>query len=353
MKEATMSNMSPSIDSQLGLGLATDPNQETGPAAATPPAASQEVNHRTATAQDVRPTSPPTMASASAHAAAHTAPRAMAAAPVITPERAEPSDSNTSAGPSKTILRLNQVGYAYNRDQPVFSGLDWQFQDRQLYGIIGRSGAGKTTLLSLLAGLTSPTEGSIDFEGQDLAKIDRYRYRSRDIGVVFQAFNLLPHLTAAENVELSMRASGKTIAHKHDRALALLDRVGLSAELANRRILKLSGGEQQRVAVARALSYDPQVILADEPTGNLDLGTQADIIDMLTDLAGEGKCVIIVTHSPDVAECVDKLYELKAQSVRSRSRHHRARAGKAAGRGNATAGGTDQVGSRANSEVMI
>ncbi|MDR2929612.1 MAG: ABC transporter ATP-binding protein [Propionibacteriaceae bacterium] len=216
------------------------------------------------------------------------------------------------------ILELTNVSYSYAGAEPVFTGLDWSFDQNKLYGITGRSGAGKTTLLSLLAGLTNPTVGAVRFDGKDLSAINRYRYRSRDVGVIFQSFNLLPHLTAVENVELSMRASGKKIDHKRDKALALLNRVGLNAELAARRVLKLSGGEQQRVAIARALSYDPSIIVADEPTGNLDLNTQTDIVDMLAELADEGKCVIIVTHSPDVVESVDRVYELQAAPVRAR-----------------------------------
>ena len=223
-----------------------------------------------------------------------------------------------------SILELNNVSYSYTQGKPVFSELDWSFEPKKLYGITGRSGSGKTTLLSLLAGLTNPTEGSINFDGRDLATMDRYRYRSRDVGIIFQSFNLLPHLTAVENVELSMRASGKKIEHKRDQALAVLDRVGLDHDLAARRVLKLSGGEQQRVAIARALSYDPKVILADEPTGNLDFTTQSEIVDMLGDLADEGRCVIIVTHSPDVVECVDQVYKLQGAPARSRTSRRRA-----------------------------
>ncbi|MDR2975281.1 MAG: ABC transporter ATP-binding protein [Propionibacteriaceae bacterium] len=222
-----------------------------------------------------------------------------------------------------SLLELNNISYSYAGAAPVFSGLAWTFEENKLYGITGRSGAGKTTLLSLLAGLTNPTAGTVRFDGRDLASIDRYRYRSQDIGVIFQSFNLLPHLTAAENVELSMRASGKKLDHKRDKSLALLDRVGLGNELANRRVLKLSGGEQQRVAIARALSYDPKIILADEPTGNLDLNTQNDIIDILSDMADEGKCVIIVTHSPDVVRSVDEVYELRAAPVQGRKSRRR------------------------------
>jgi len=216
------------------------------------------------------------------------------------------------------LLELNHVAYAYGNATPVFTDLTWTFEPNILYAITGRSGAGKTTLLSLLAGLTNPTAGSVWYDGHDLARLDRYRYRRENVGVVFQSYNLLPHLTAVENVELSMRAAGKQTGHKRPRALALLERVGLDKELATRRILKLSGGEQQRVAIARALSVDPTVILADEPTGNLDVATQTEILDMLADLADEGKCVIVVTHSPDVVECVDKVYKLQSGTVKLR-----------------------------------
>ncbi|MDR1512102.1 MAG: ABC transporter ATP-binding protein [Propionibacteriaceae bacterium] len=218
-----------------------------------------------------------------------------------------------------SVLELRGVGYSYDGKTDVLKDLNWAFETGVLYGIVGRSGAGKTTLLSLLAGLATPTKGEIAYDGRDLARLNRYRYRSHDVGVVFQSFNLLPHLTAVENVELSMRASGKSFpGKKRDHALSMLNKVGFDETMARRRVLKLSGGEQQRVAIARALSYDPQVILADEPTGNLDLTTQEGIVDSLGRFADEGKCVIVVTHSPDVAECADKVYELVAPRVTTR-----------------------------------
>ena len=211
------------------------------------------------------------------------------------------------------ILSLHNIGFSYNGRQKVLQGLTYEFQKGKIYAIVGRSGAGKTTLLSLLSGLASPTEGKILFEGKDISKIDRYEYRSHYVGVVFQQYNLLPHLTAVENVELSIRASGKKIDNKRKVATDLLEKVELGGVLANRRILKLSGGEQQRVAIARALSYNPDIILADEPTGNLDMTTQEEIMDIFTHLAHEeDKCVIIVSHSPEVASMVDEVYELTA-----------------------------------------
>ena len=210
-----------------------------------------------------------------------------------------------------SILKLKDVSYTFDGRTKVLDGLNYEFEKGKVYAIVGRSGAGKTTLLSLLSGLTSPTSGSIIFDNKDVKKIDRYEYRSHYVGVIFQQFNLLPHLNAVENVELSMRASGKKIADKRNRAIDLLQKVDLDDVLAKRRILKLSGGEQQRVAIARALSYDPDILLADEPTGNLDLTTQEEVMDIFSRLAHEeNKCVIIVTHSPEVAASVDEVYEL-------------------------------------------
>jgi len=210
-----------------------------------------------------------------------------------------------------SILKLQNVSYAYDGRTKVLDGLNYEFEKGKVYAVVGRSGAGKTTLLSLLSGLTSPTDGTILFDDKDVRKIARYQYRSRYVGVVFQQFNLLPHLNAVENVELSMRASGKKIEDKRKRATELLDEVDLDDVLAKRRILKLSGGEQQRVAIARALSYDPDILLADEPTGNLDLNTQEEVMDIFSRLAHEkNKCVIIVSHSPEVAASVDEVYEL-------------------------------------------
>lgn len=179
-----------------------------------------------------------------------------------------------------------------------------------MYCIIGKSGAGKTTLLSLLSGLAKPTGGEIFYDDKNVAKIDKYKFRSKYIGVVFQSFNLLTKYTALENVVLSMDVAGYKTKSKKQRAIELLQGVGLDEDEANRRVLKLSGGQQQRVAIARALSYDPDIILADEPTGNLDTETQNEIMNIFRELTNQGKCVILVSHSPDVAAMCDERYEL-------------------------------------------
>lgn len=139
-------------------------------------------------------------------------------------------------------------------------------------------------------------------------------YRSQNVGIVFQSYNLLPHLTAIENIILSMDISKVKVDNKKELAIKLMEQVGLSKNMANRRILKLSGGEQQRIAIARSLSYNPEIILADEPTGNLDHDTETEILKIFIDLAHkQNKCVIIVTHSENVCNLVDKVYELKKE----------------------------------------
>ena len=208
-----------------------------------------------------------------------------------------------------SILSLQNICFSYGRT-PVLKDISYEFEKGKIYCIVGRSGAGKTTLLSLLSGLANPDSGDIIYDGKSISRIDRYVFRSKYIGVVFQSFNLLTKYTALENVVLSMDVAGYKTKNKTQRALDLLDSVGLDEVEAKRRVLKLSGGQQQRVAIARALSYDPDIILADEPTGNLDRDTQKEIMEIFRDLANQGKCVILVSHSPEVASMCDECYEL-------------------------------------------
>ena len=209
-----------------------------------------------------------------------------------------------------SILSLQNISFSYGKT-PVLRDISYEFEKGKMYCIVGKSGAGKTTLLSLLSGLAAPSSGKIIYDGKDVAKIDKYTFRSKYIGVVFQSFNLITKYTALENVILSMDVAGYKVKNKKERALELLSSVGLDEDEANRRVLKLSGGQQQRVAIARALSYDPDIILADEPTGNLDTETQNEIMHIFRDLAEQGKCVILVSHSPDVATMCDERYELQ------------------------------------------
>ena len=217
-----------------------------------------------------------------------------------------------------SILKLENVGYRYNdapKDTYVFRNINYEFEQGRLYAIKGKSGSGKTTLLSLITGLEKCTEGNVLYDGKDLKKMNLDTYRNTDIGIVFQSYNLLPSLTAVENIILSMDVSKVKVKNKKQKALELMKSVGLSEEHANRKILKLSGGEQQRIAIARSLSYNPKIIIADEPTGNLDKDTENDILNIFENLAKEeNKCIIIVTHSQNVYNRADVVYELKKNS---------------------------------------
>ncbi len=179
--------------------------------------------------------------------------------------------------------------------------------------IVGPSGSGKTTLLYVIGSLEKPESGEIEVAGSDIidAGTDLVRYRRESVGFVFQFFNLIPALTALENVMLPMDLAGKPPAEQHQRATELLDRMGVSGRLLKARPNKMSGGENQRVAIARALANDPEVILADEPTGNLDTATGQMVIDILSGLAHEGdKCVLMVTHDESILEVSDKAFHM-------------------------------------------
>ena len=209
------------------------------------------------------------------------------------------------------ILKIENLNFSYDKEKYVLKDINLDFKEGKEYGIFGKSGAGKTTLLSLIAGLEKITDGDILYDNKSIKKINRDNYRSSEIGVIFQSYNLLPHLTAIENVILSMDLSRVIVQDKKKKALELLKRVGLDEKIANRKILTLSGGEQQRVSIARALSYDAKIILADEPTGNLDKETEEDILNLLISLADkDNKCVIIISHSNKVKEKVDIVYYL-------------------------------------------
>lgn len=217
----------------------------------------------------------------------------------------------------KETLKLQNVSYRYldaKENEYVFKNINYTFELGKMYAIKGKSGSGKTTLLSLISGLEDKYEGVIYYNDKDLKKIDLDTYRNTYIGIVFQSYNLLPHLTAIENIILSMDISKVKVKAKKSKALELMKSVGLNETFMNRRVLKLSGGEQQRIAIARSLSYNPDIILADEPTGNLDKDTEDEILKIFKNLAhNENKCVIIVTHSKNVCDNVDVIYELNKQ----------------------------------------
>ena len=213
-----------------------------------------------------------------------------------------------------SILTLNSVCYQYaGTEKMVLQGINAEFEKGKLYGIMGKSGAGKSTVLAIISGLDIPTDGTICYNGRNMNGIDRYEYRAQNIGVVFQSYNLLINATALENIILSMCISGNKAKDKKSEAYTLLEKLGIEPETANRKILKLSGGEQQRVGIARALAHNPDIIIADEPTGNLDGETEENIMNILSSLAhDEGKCVIVVTHSKNVSSYADELWGLNA-----------------------------------------
>ena len=202
-----------------------------------------------------------------------------------------------------TLLQLQDLTYRYkNTAEAVLYKINYDFEPGKFYSIIGESGAGKSTLLSLLAGLDSPVEGAIKFEGKDIREQGYSYHRMHHISLVFQNYNLIDYLSPLENIRLVNKKASK------DTLLEL----GLDESQIKRNVLQLSGGQQQRVAIARSLVSEAPVILADEPTGNLDEGTASEIVDILKMAAHEsGKCVIVVTHSPQVAAASDEVLELE------------------------------------------
>lgn len=205
------------------------------------------------------------------------------------------------------LLELQDVTYRYkNTAEAVLYQIKYNFEPGKFYSIIGESGAGKSTLLSLLAGLDSPVEGTILFQGEDIRNKGYSYHRMHHISLVFQNYNLIDYLSPLENIRLVNKKISKDI---------LLE-LGLDESQINRNVLQLSGGQQQRVAIARSLVSEAPVILADEPTENLDPKTAGDIIDLLKSLAQKtGKCVIVVTHSKEVAQASDITLELKDKKL--------------------------------------
>jgi putative ABC transport system ATP-binding protein len=217
------------------------------------------------------------------------------------------------------VITVRNVSYKYEGTaNTVLKSVNADFDMGKVYAIVGKSGSGKSTLLSLIAGLDICTEGAISYKQKDLKDLDRDVYRAKNIGVIFQSYNLLTNATAVDNIVLSMNISGSSVKSKEAFAFELLDRVEVRQDTARRKVLKLSGGEQQRVGIARALSHNPDIILADEPTGNLDGATEDEVLNILTSLARQdGKCVIIVTHSQKVAGLADVVLSMSNGEVKS------------------------------------
>ena len=210
----------------------------------------------------------------------------------------------------KNILTIEKLSYSYengNRKRKVLDNINAKFESGKIYAIVGESGSGKTTFLSLISALDKLQDGDIRYNNKSLRKITGQEFRLKYVNIVFQSYNLIKYMTAAENVEVASDFDNrKADPNKY------LEKVGITAEEGKRLIGKLSGGQQQRVAIARALASNSPIIMADEPTGNLDEDTEDKIIDIFRDLAHkENKIVIIVTHSRQVAKRADKVLTLR------------------------------------------
>ena len=206
-------------------------------------------------------------------------------------------------------LELKNVSYAYEKGKAVLQNVSAELETEKMYAILGPSGSGKTTLLSLLGGLDVPTQGSVLFDGEDITAKGLEHHRRNHISLIFQSYNLIDYMTPVENVRLTAKLD----------ATPILERLGLEQDEITRNVLKLSGGQQQRVAIARALASDAPVILADEPTGNLDADTAEEITAILKESAHAfGKCVVVVTHSGEVAKQADVVLEIKRGHLKER-----------------------------------
>lgn len=206
-------------------------------------------------------------------------------------------------------LELKNVSYAYEKGKAVLQNVNAELENGKMYAILGPSGSGKTTLLSLLGGLDVPTQGSVLFGGKDITTKGLEHHRRNHISLIFQSYNLIDYMTPVENVRLTAKLD----------AAPILERLGLTRDETQRNVLKLSGGQQQRVAIARALASDAPVILADEPTGNLDADTAEEITAILKESAHAfGKCVVVVTHSGEVAKQADVVLEIKRGHLKER-----------------------------------
>jgi len=202
----------------------------------------------------------------------------------------------------------------------ILKNINVSFHKGNFYTIIGPSGSGKTTFLALASALDIPKDGTVLYEGKDIKKIGLTRFRNKFVSIVFQSYNLLPYMTALQNVLTAMEITGSRQKNKKNFALDMLQRVGISEEQARQKVLTLSGGQQQRISIARALCCEADLIVADEPTGNLDEDTAQEIVDLLQTLAhNEGKCVIVVTHDPNIAKKSDITIKLSKGNLTIKS----------------------------------
>lgn len=220
------------------------------------------------------------------------------------------------------LLETKNIEYYYQDGENrryILKDVNTSFESGKFYAILGQSGSGKTTFLSLLSALDSPKKGAVLYNGNNINSMGLANYRRNNIGIIFQSYNLIPHYTAFENVKFTMDITDNQLpSDKVSVAYNLLDYLGITKTKANRLVTELSGGEQQRVAIARALSTNVDLILADEPTGNLDEAIELDIINIFKSLARQhNKCVIVVTHSSEIAKHADVILELTKGSLQT------------------------------------
>ena len=209
-------------------------------------------------------------------------------------------------------LELQNIFYSYEKGKSILSNISAELEAGKLYAVLGSSGSGKTTLLSLLGGLDTPTKGEVLFNGENVTAKGLEYHRRNHISLIFQSYNLIDYMTPLENVQLTAKQD----------AIPILERLGLKQDEISRNVLKLSGGQQQRVAIARALASDAPVILADEPTGNLDEDTAGEITAILKESAHTfGKCVVVVTHSGEVAKQADMVLEIRRGHLKERNNY--------------------------------
>lgn len=214
------------------------------------------------------------------------------------------------------LLQTENINYFYQDGEHrrfILRDVNSAFERGKFYAILGQSGSGKTTFLSLLSALEVPKEGKVLYNNENINDIGLAKYRRNSIGIVFQSYNLIPHYTAFENVKFAMDITDNELPEdKTTVAYNLLDFIGITKSKADRLVTQLSGGEQQRVAIARALSTNVDLVLADEPTGNLDEAIEGEIINIFKSLAHEhNKCVVVVTHSSEIAKHADEILYLK------------------------------------------